>query len=269
MSDDPILRVMSVRNRPVGLVAGRWGTSLVAVERGYFPVSQTGYRSLSGMAEQAVTAEHLESLANDRDRERQGLLRSVRSTVRPESDRITNYIHVSMIAEKTLHDGFFAPDAERAELWPAAHRLFCLIDTDARFQPAPTHVRWTEENCANALARTREARRFLERCAKGDFPTGVPMEYFAARAYLALPPKPGGEPIITLAGVTTELALDVVATTATRARTDNFRKQSTVTAEGSPGAEDQLGLFGPDGGAPPAPTVRTEAAHTPRRGISI
>ena len=191
MSGDLLLRVMSVRNRPVGLVAGRWGTSLVAVERGYFPVSQTGYRSLSGMAEQAVTAEHLESLANDRDRERQELLRSVRSTVRPESERITNYIHVSMIAEKALHDGFFAPSAERAELWPAAHRLFCLIDTDARFQPAPDHSRWTEEHCAGALAKTREALRFLDGCAKGDFPTGVPMEYFAARAYLALPPKPG------------------------------------------------------------------------------
>jgi hypothetical protein len=178
-----------------------------------------------------------------------------------------NYIHVSMTAEKALHDGFFAPEAERAELWPAAHRLFCLIDTDARFQPAPTHVRWTEADCANALAKARESQRFLERCAKGDFPAEVPVAFFAARAYLKLPPRPGGEPIVALAGVTPELALDVAATTATKARPNQPRLPRVAAADASHGEQTQLGLFGDN--ASQKPTVRTEAGRPPRRGLSI
>ena len=71
MAESSITRLFTVRDRPVGFVEGRWGASLVAVERGYFPVSPTGYRSLSGLGGATVTVEHLESLAVDRDRERQ------------------------------------------------------------------------------------------------------------------------------------------------------------------------------------------------------
>ena len=44
MSEETVARVFTVRSRPVGFVAGCY-PSLVAVERGYFPISQTGYRS--------------------------------------------------------------------------------------------------------------------------------------------------------------------------------------------------------------------------------
>ena len=48
MPDDTITATFTVRGRPVGFVPGRFGGALVAVERGYFPVSSTGYRSLAG-----------------------------------------------------------------------------------------------------------------------------------------------------------------------------------------------------------------------------
>ena len=258
MAESSIPRLFRVRDRPVGFVEGRWGGSLVAVERGYFPVSPTGYRSLSGLGGAAVTAERLESLAVDRDRERQELLRRVRSAVRPERDALMNFIHIGMTAEKAVHDGFFAPDAERAELWPAAHRLFCLIDTDSRFQPPPGGGLWTEAHCAATLARTREVMFFLKRCAAGDLPAEVPIAFFAAQAYLKLEPRIGGEPKIDLGGYTAEMALSLPAPAMTPRRTERRTVEET-TVETTP-PETQLGLFGP------GPTTLTApAAQNPQR----
>ncbi|MEO5959726.1 MAG: hypothetical protein ABIZ49_04200 [Opitutaceae bacterium] len=262
MTEESVTRTFTVRNRPVGFVEGRWGGSLVAVERGYFPVSPTGYRSLSGRAGAAITAEFLESLANDRDRERRELLRHVRSSTRPERDPLMNFVHVGLTAEKALHDGFFAPDAERAELWPAAHRLFCLIDTDRRFQPPPGRGLWTEAHCAATMARTHESQRFLQRCAAGDFPSEVPIAFFAAQAYLELPAKPGGEPKIDLGGFTAEMAFDLPVPAVAPRRTE--RRSLAVGATESAQPETQLGLFGSGPITRTAPSVQSGQRVAPR-----
>ena len=66
-------RVFTVRGRPVGFNATRWGGELVAVERGYFPVSPTGYRSCTGFVGREdipadVLTEFMESVAKEQDR---------------------------------------------------------------------------------------------------------------------------------------------------------------------------------------------------------
>ena len=208
--------VFSVRGRPVGFVPGRFGAALVAVERGYFPVSSTGYRSLAGhcgvsgaLDVDAISPEFLEALAVAQDRNRQGLLVRLRRTPVPTADRLGNFIGVSIDAEAALAEGFFAPDAERCALWRGAFRLLHLIDTDARFQPAPSSHAWTLTGCAQALAARREALGFVRQLVLGELPPPPDGTHFAQRAYLELPPKPDGEPVFELPAVTAELPLDL------------------------------------------------------------
>jgi hypothetical protein len=208
--------VFSVRGRPVGFVPGRFGAALVAVERGYFPVSSTGYRSLAGhcgvsgaLDAEAISPEFLEALAVAQDRSRAALLARLRRSPLPTPDRLGNFIGVSIDAEAALADGFFAPEQERFALWRGAFRLLHLIDTDARFQPAPSSPAWTIMGCTAALAARRAALQFVRQLATGELPPAPLDTHFAQRAYLELPAKPQGEPTFALPAVTAELPLDL------------------------------------------------------------
>lgn len=250
---------LSVRGRPVGYVPGQWGGSLVALERGYFPVSETGYRSLSGLGESAVTEGFLEALAKERDRERSRVVAQTYAPLRPESSALTNYIHVSSLADRAFQQGVFATDQDRAELWSGAHRLYAMIDSDRRFQPASEHSPWTPEVCASALAKTREAMALLVRWSKGEAPGPVPVALFSARAYLALPPRTDGEPAIRLPTVTPELGLDLSGPSG-GVLTGRSRRESRSTGSETGPEAQQLGLFD-DGDLP--------RKAEPRRGVSI
>ena len=261
VAEEPIrISRLSVRGRPVGYVPGQWGGSLVAMERGYFPVSETGYRSLSGLGESAVTEEFLEALAKERDRERSRLVAQAGAPLRPEPSALTNYIHVSSLADRAFQHGVFATDGDRAELWSGAYRLYAMIDSDPRFQPASEHSPWTPEVCASALAKTREAMALLLRWANGYAPGAVPVGLFSARAYLALPPRSDGEPAVRLAAVTAELGLDIPGTSA-GVRTARAKRESRSAAVASESEAQQLGLFG-EGDLP-------RKAEAPRRGVGI
>lgn len=208
--------IFRVRGRPVGFVPGHFGGALVAVERGYFPVSSTGYRSLaghfgiSGEADPAmISADFLEALAAAQDQTRRAWLARLRRTPAPTSDRLGNFIGVSSDAEAGLAEGFFAPDDERFTLWRGAFRLLSLIDCDARFQPAPHSPAWTAAGCAETLAARRAALAFVRQLAAGELPPPPDGTHFAVRAYLELPPKAGGEPAFASPALTAELPLDL------------------------------------------------------------
>ncbi len=208
--------IFSVRGRPVGFVPGRFGGALVAVERGYFPVSSTGYRSLAGhfgitgeADPAAVSAEFLERVATAQDQTRRALLTRLRRVPLPTPDRLGNFIGGCVDAEAALADGFFAPDEERFALWRGAFRLLCLIDTDARFQPAPTASAWPPAGCAQALAVRRALLGFVRQLAAGELPPAPAGAHVAPRAYLELPPKTTGEPAFKLPAVTAALPLDL------------------------------------------------------------
>ncbi len=208
--------IFSVRGRPVGFVPGRFGGALVAIERGYFPVSSTGYRSLAGhfgingeADPTAVSTDFLEALAAEQDRTRQTLLARLRRVPVPTPDRLGNFIGVSIDAEAALAEGFFAPENERFALWRGAFRLLNRIDTDPRFQPTPAVPAWPATGCAQALAVRRAMLGFVRRLAAGELPAPPDGTHFAVGAYLELPPKNGGEPTFTLPALTAELPLDL------------------------------------------------------------
>ena len=233
--------VFSVRGRPVGFTPGRFGAALVAVERGYFPVSSTGYRSLAGhcgvtgsLDAEAIAPEFLEALAVAQDRNRQGLLARLRRAPLATSDRLGNFIGVSIDAEAALAEGFFAPDAERCALWRGAFRLLHLIDTDARFQPAPSSPAWTLMGCAQALAARRAALAFVRQLAFGELPPPPNGTHFAQRAYLELPPKPDGEPAFELPAVTAELPLDLPPGAVAGDGEPEFDEEEPVPVENDP-----------------------------------
>lgn len=249
MSDLSRPIIFTVRARPVGYEPGRWGGALVAVERGFFPISGTGYRSLSGLygahgenAAAEITPEFLETLAVNQDRERRSALARVQRPPVPGPDPLSNYVSVSLDADKALEEGFFAPDEERAELWAGAFRLLSLIDADARFQPAPSGDRWTAAHCADAVARHRESLAFLRQLARGDFPAEPLRRHLGASAYFALPPKPGGESPMTLPALSGEFALDLPTSSAPTSAPRPPKSRPQVPTDGGERSE-QLPLL--------------------------
>lgn len=233
--------VFSVRGRPVGFVPGRFGAALVAVARGYFPVSSTGYRSVAGhcgvagsLAADALSPEFLEALAVAQDRNRAALLASLRRSPVPTPDCLGNFIGVSIEAESALAEGFFAPDTERGALWRGAFRRLHLIDTDPRFQPAPSSPAWTIMGCAHALAARRAALGFVRQLARGELPPPPDGTHFAPRTYLELPPKSDGEPAFDLPTVTAELPLDLPPSVAADEEEPEFEGDESAPAEDDP-----------------------------------
>jgi hypothetical protein len=245
MSEGRITQTFTVRGRPVGYLDSGHGGALVAMERGHCPVSPTGYWSLSGLRRESVDAELLERLATERDQERKAVLTRANFEVQAGPNRLFNYIHLSGSAEKAFHDGFFATDAQRQELWPAAFKLFAIIDADERFQPVPANSVWTEESCAAALAKTRHVLAVLKRCANGDFPvtfpSPVPLVNWAPNGYFRLPPKKEGEPVVALPAITVELSLGEAALAS-----KTKEKPTPARASGGESAApptEQMGLF--------------------------
>lgn len=262
MEEEKITRVFTVRNRPVGFRSGRWGGALVAVERGEFPISPTGYRSLCGVPAEAVTSEFLEELARAHERERHGVLLRLREAHEPVGEPISNYIHASGAYEQGVLHGFFASDRDRAALWSGAHQLLCRVDDDRRFQPSPerTFVAWTKEHCDRALTRVRELKGLLARLAAGEVPAELPVRLIGVQSYLRLSPKSGGEPKIDLGGYTAEMALDMPAVAVTARPTRTRAKEERT--EASPVA-NQLGLF------VSGPSVATKVKHPAQAGPKL
>lgn len=254
-TEDGPLQIVSVRGRPVGISRSRFGASLVAVERGHFPVSPTGFWSLSGYGMRqtgplAIRPEYLESLAENQDRERKALLVDLLRAVKPDRDRRGNFIHVSLYVDKAINDGFFAPDQERAPLWQAAHRLLNLVDADPQFQPVPDRFSWNREQCDKALAHMRLLHTCLKRFAQGDYVGELPWPFFGAKAYIKLPPKPAGEPVVALHETTIELSFNLkVAERPLRLPQRTMERMPKPAKEATPQA-DQLGLFSSEDSLP-------------------
>lgn len=199
---------LTVRGRPVEFRPSKLFGSLHAVERGPFPVSPTGYRSLAGHFGQFgpgrpedIPADFLESIAKGYDKDRDAL----RSRLR-RAPRDGGFITMSMAAEMALDHGFFAPQEERVTLWQEAYRTLCLIDMHTRFQPQPYSAAWTPEHCAKSLAEQRALLAFVRQLATGSFPAEAPRKLAGAKAYFALPPKPEGEAGFILPGIASEFA---------------------------------------------------------------
>ncbi len=264
------MHVFSVRGRPVGFRPSRFGGELVATERGLFPVSPTGYRSLSGIcggkpaSHDMVSTEFLEALAVERDREHQQLLKLLREGAKPVGQPVANYVHVSVAFEQAVQNGFFATDRERTALWSGAHQLLCLVDTDPRFQPVPhpCYPAWTSKHCGQSHERALELLAVLKRLAAGELPLQLPPGLVGVSEYLRLPPKPGGEPRIDLGAGNIEMRLEISsATDSTVLRRPRAATSLQPPRDNGP-KQTQLGLFDS------SPSVRVTApTRTPYLSI--
>lgn len=242
------LHVVTVRDRPVGFRSSRFGGELLAIERGYFPVSGTGYRSLSGafgfdkhVGPSAIPADYLEGLASSQDETRHAALRRVSRAPKPEGHELANFLSASLDAENALNEGFFAPEPERRALWSGAYGMLCLIDTDARFQPKPNDGVWTPETCAKALTTQRELLRWIGELACGEFGKPRLGRLYSAQAYLELPPKPASELDFALPRITAEFALPLPDSVPAQPRQPAARLPRS--AQSSTASTAQMSLF--------------------------
>lgn len=246
-----VAHVFTVRGRPVGFQSARFGGALVAVERGYFPISPTGYRSLAGHfgggAGEApdISAEFLETLARNEDQARRAILAQLSRAPKVEPDPLSNFIWISGRAVEAVQAALFAPDDERVAFWSGAYRLLTLIDTDRRFQPASTAPAWTPEACAASLASERELLAYVRTVASGDFSSRPPGLHFGVSGYFDLPPNPAREQAFSLPALTAEFALDLPPLR-DREEDDEWEPDAVLAAPGRNSAPDdsaQLDLF--------------------------
>ncbi len=254
MSDSDLpLHVFTVRGRPVGFQSSRFGGSLHAIERGYFPVSPTGYRSLAGhfgsgtAAAHDIPSEFLETLAEAEDRNRRSLLKQLARAPRPERDPLGNYISVSGLAANAVQAALFAPAEERVALWSGAFRLLNLIDSDRRFQPAPNAAAWTAEGCAQSLTSQRALLAYVRRIAGGDHSSRPPGLCLGVSAYFDLPARPDVETPFPLPDRTPEFPIDLPPSREGDDEDEDIELEAVLATDGReemPAEEsDQLNLF--------------------------
>lgn len=254
------MQIVTVRGRPVGIERSRFGASLIAVERGYFPVSPTGYWSLSGYGANqpgplTISSQFLESLAEAKDRERRALLINLNRATRPEGNSRWHFIHVSLLVDKAIDEGFFAPPEERAPLWQACHRLLNLVAADRRFQPVPDSHAWTEAQCAKAVKRAQILHEMLKRFASGDYSGEIPLPFFGAKAYARLPATAAVEPVVRLHETAIELSFDLKVSAREKVRSPQRTEVVERPAPKAPSVSLQMGLF---------PETETKPTTAPR-----
>jgi hypothetical protein len=203
--------ILTIRGRPVGYRNSDFGGELLAVERGYFPVSPTGYRSLARCFERGgqfppPSDSYLEDLAAAFDGERAEALRRARKALRAlTADTVTNYINASGAAEFALERGFYAPDAERGPLWQSAYLLCDRIVTTPQLQPTP-NGRWSDDQCEHSMRHTRAMHAWLVELLGGRVVApALPAQGFAFNSYFFLPDRSSPEPTFGLPAIAMDL----------------------------------------------------------------
>ncbi len=192
--------IVSVFGRPVGVLRTPEQTALVAVERGYFPLSVEGSIGIGGPREALPPVRHLAVMNCCADEERAQVLREILAGPRVHRNPMVNHHRACALAEHAMEVGFFARPAERDRLWTLAHRQLCRSETDPRFRPEATAQCGSGHEAAQAVTRVQRLRRFLESCGRGDSPAVAPWGFLAAAAYLRLPADAKHPPRLRLQG---------------------------------------------------------------------
>ena len=192
--------IVSVFGRPVGVLRTPAQTALVAMERGYFPLSVTGSIVIGGPREALPPVRHLAVMNCCADEERAQVRREILAGPRLHRSPMVNHHRACSLAEHAIEAGFFARPAERDRLWTLAHRQLCRSETDPRFRPEATAQCGSGHEAAQAVTRVQRLRRFLESCGRGDSPAVAPWGFLAAAAYLRLPADAKHPPRLRLQG---------------------------------------------------------------------
>lgn len=196
----PAVVFVTVRNRPVRLEHGSFGWSAHAVERGYFPISSTGYRSFaSGPAPLSPPSlEYLETHAQEQDKAHAETLKAARAALRSRfstgpGQSVSAFIHLSGLATQALEAGFFAPDSLRPSLWEVAYQLLQRIAHDPVIRPSPEGEAeaWNAEQCHKAHVGSVRALADLTRFMNGDLtrPINPDHRFRIMSSYFNLPSR--------------------------------------------------------------------------------
>lgn len=213
--------IFELRGRKIGYRCTRWGGELHAIERGYFPCSSTGYRSLSG-AKETPSIALLEALAENQDQENASLLKRCRQALRNTGAHGCDFILSRSAAEAAFANGFFASPDVRPELWRVAYQLCHHIVATPEIHPAHPNqglnrTAWTPEHCEAALQEVIAHRDWLADLLNGTFALPKWSDHrlpFGATSYFRLPTA-GPEGTIGTPALEMSLGLDIpVADTA-------------------------------------------------------
>ena len=206
MSTIPDQHLFTVRGRPVMFRKDEdFFGALYATERGWFPLSHTGYISLAQFTNDAVkrtgffnllSENFLENIADANQRKTNKVLREIIQCSRRDSTG-HDVTHHLKCATRAFDYGLFATDAQRRQLWQAAHETYSkLFDCDSVWLVAEEgqgflrHIEYHRENFDT-----------LCQCMRGEFTCEKALSHpFALQlaGYFELPPRPEGEPVIPI-----------------------------------------------------------------------
>lgn len=225
--------ILECRGRRIGFRHTRFGGEIHAVDRGYFPCSSTGYRSLGRYAfgdnAPLPGVADLEALAVEQDKVNVSLLkrchRALRAPGRPNG--VDNFIYASGAADCALAHGFFADPALRADLWRSAFRIYtAIIDTP---EAHPGHSSqclnrnaWTPDYCVSRLQLIVDTRTWLRDLLDGTFVLpDWPRQYLplGAASYFDLPAA--AEARVGAPSLDMSLGLEITASSAACDSDDN------------------------------------------------
>ena len=172
---DALHQIVLVRGVLVRVESGPFGFSLHAVKRGYFPCSETGFRSMSGCA--AVTPEALEALAVALDLRRKACFSALdRASSNPSSDRLGNFLTLDSQVRDALALGLWASPQDRAHFWSQALRALDLLLRDTRLQPEPSPTgAWDRNHCRATLRHRADLRSAVRSALAGDVGALLPV----------------------------------------------------------------------------------------------
>jgi hypothetical protein len=208
MKTIPDQHLFTVCGRPVMFrKTGMFFGALHAIERGYFPVSHTGYYSLAQFTFCArdqhiefpdlLSENFLASIAAGQQRQTNEVLREVTQCSRQNAANRYTFIHCAHFAALAFDHGLFATDTLRRQLWQAAHETYSNLFDSIFVQQAAND----RQNPLRGIETDRQTFDALCRCMNGDFsPDKTSSAFLPAihmTSYCELPPRPGGEPVIT------------------------------------------------------------------------
>jgi len=190
-------RMVEVRGRPVRISYSDYGPAVHAVEPGYFPVSETGYRSYAGMWEGDLTPEMLEDTAKEKDKKlakdikeaKQIIQGKGRAATPGRQDVVGKVINLGM-ALKDMSDIWFAPEESRGEMIDLALKLAKKITQLPPLEEGKHHA-WKPEDLE---ARKDEAKQLipaLEAAKKGDLKPLAQRKKYLPDVYKDLLPEEG------------------------------------------------------------------------------
>jgi len=208
----PDQHLFTVRGRPVMFRKDEVFGALHAVERGYYPITHSGYLALGQPAcdegechdfFDLLSENFLESLAVEKEIMTNEVLHKINQCARQDATGQNAVIHHLERASCAFSHGLFATDAQRWQLWQSAHETYSkLFDSDSiRF------VAKEDRNVVRFFEYGLHVFDALRQCMRGEFTCEKAKAHpfvIHLLGYFELPPRPEGEPVIAAQARTLE-----------------------------------------------------------------